>query len=308
MRKICAALTFAVLAMVPAADAPAQQSTGRRSGVDAFSAIGSIVRVSGAAVQRQIKHNGQAGFRNILPGEFLYPGDEIRVKGQGVVVEALFQGSAASVPITEQNSPYRVARRPQRTIPQAIRAFLAAVSWPWAKRNPIARNPTHVKGDENGPTIVRPITAVTPSRLTPAHSIAIPADQDHLTISWCGDAAYGEVYAGSRGLADLIDEGRVARLRGLAGNPADRVRIFNRADTKFLELDIRRFARNEVPRPEWITSSTPSDAMTRTAWGAWLLTEGPAEYRFFGLTLLDDDKFELPAAAQYFGAAVDCGD
>lgn len=308
MRKRRVFLTFASLALAASADASVQQAFKPRSGIDAFSAIGSIVRVTGTADQRQIKRNGQAKPVEALLGEFLNPGDEIVVVGQGVVVEALIQGSSTAIPITERNSPYKVGQQRQLTIPQAIRGFLAAITWPWAKRNPIARTPTQVRGENEGPRTIRPIAPVTPPRSATAQTIAIPADQDHLTINWCGDASYAEVYAKNRAVGDLIDEGRVGRLHELVNNASDQVRIFNRADTRYLEFNIKRVDRASLPHPDWIEPTRPSDAMTRTAWGVWLLTKGPAEYRFFGLTLIDDEKLEVAAAAQFFGAAVDCGE
>jgi hypothetical protein len=295
---------FMLLTSLISAQASADQPD--RFGADVIHAVGSIIDVTGPAAQRRLKRRGASSTIEAQRGEFLYPGDTLSIRGQNVEVNVLMKGASIAQPIDESSSPYTVRAAGISSLSDEVIGFFSAIRWPWARRNPIARSRTYTKGDDGSDFVALPLKPVAPLPSLFGSVFAIPNDADTLTFGWCGDAAYARDFRADSPNSVIADEGGIGRLTGLNASGADRVRILNRADGSFLEFVIKRVGWDAMPRPRWLKTSKPASAVERTAWGIWLLREGPPEYHAFALTLLDESKFDFPAAAQYFGAATDC--
>lgn len=282
----------------------AQQREAPRNGVEAIRAIGSTVEAGGSPQQRRLFRPGvpEAEARG---GLFLQAGDRIVVRGKDAYVEVLLKGASESFDIDESNSPYVVApARPVGWGQQGL-SFLRGLLWPSTTRSFVKRKDTSRRGSGNVAKVSRPVERVARSPWLSSEEIVLPEDLDHVTITWCGDSGGGRT-KGTSGAGSFKDQGGFGQVDGLLGGGIHQVSVLDRRSSMRIDFSIRRVARAAIPRPEWLSGTDPLDPEERTAWAAWLYEARSAKYHGFALTLLDDAKFELPAAAQFFGAAVDC--
>lgn len=233
-------------------------------------------------------------------GEFVYPGDHVRVRGG--LAQVQIEGLVRPVEITEASSPYVVPTTTRRSAPEAVREFLAAVSLPLAPRSFLRRRPTSGRGTAEPGEAGRRAAPLSSSPASPVGEIVVPRSLDHLTITWCGDAAYGEAHS-AKDIALVEDNGGYGRVTSLSRPRVDSIVVHDRGSNAAIEFSVSRVEGSSFPRPKGFDGADPE---SRTALALWYLTKADAKYRSYGLTLLDDQKYELAAAAAYFSAATMC--
>lgn len=245
-----------------------------------------------------VERQGESTKSAVAPGTRLEQGD-IVVASRAMNAQVTVELPGGKRETVKRGQRFAIPARPDPGIIGAARAYLSKIGWAMGMSDGHQQRRTAVgrRSEGAGPPTSHPLVGTSPQVMIEG----LPA-----TLVWCGLGSRVTAQ-GTGGFSLAIKDYGIARIAEPAFGNTTGYTILGADAADHLHIPVISQPIEEIARPDWLEGPA-SDAGSRAAWGYWLVTEGPAQYRLAGFSLLDDAASDAIEAAYYRDSLATCED